>query len=100
MLADYGVECVMVSRSNAFRALGDGYQINPQSVGDIETLLRDVAADPAAPLSGVLYAWGLDVPDARGSAVDPARLNTAGANACLILARLVSGLSRQTSQPR
>ncbi len=94
VLAGYGVECVTVSRSNTFRALGDGYQINPQSAGDIEALLRDVAADPAAPLTGVLYAWGLDVPDARGSAVDPARLNTAGANACLILARLVVGLSQ------
>ena len=90
---NHGEGCVMVLRGDGYRIDEKGrYHIDPADENNFRRLFEDVARPGEAPLSGILYLWGLDFPDFEQ--MDASHIEASSKSLCSSLLHTVKALVR------
>ena len=91
-----GADCTLVRTGDRFARLGSHeFCCRPESASDISALFEALAADGAAPLTGILHLRSLDVEEAD----NPASLLASQETGCGTALAIVRGLAGAPGQP-
>jgi acyl transferase domain-containing protein len=94
-LLEHHASCTLVSRGASFALLEPGhYTIRPSSLEDMRSLLRELAA----PCTGIIYLWGLDLPDFQETTDESLQLAQELSSFCLL--HLIQALDQRKDAAR